>query len=79
MHSVLYLLIISFTDIFSFQFGDIFLGPQLDWDPDIVAGLDVDFNYDDPDNILEDDFIVRAEGPLGVGEPELAEELECVF
>jgi len=40
------------------------VGPQLDWDPDIVAGLDVDFDYDDPDNVLEDDFVAIAEGPV---------------
>ncbi|CAH1255161.1 Hypp1469 [Branchiostoma lanceolatum] len=36
------------------------VGPQLDWDPDIVAALDEDFNYDDPNNALEDDFIAMA-------------------
>jgi len=36
----------------------------LNWDPDIVAGLDVDFDYDNPDNVLEDDFVTLAEGPL---------------
>jgi len=35
-------------------------GPQLDWDPDIVAGLEEDFNYEDPENALEDDFIELA-------------------
>ncbi|XP_056136318.1 protein LTV1 homolog [Lampris incognitus] len=35
-------------------------GPRLDMDPDIVAALDEDFDYDDPDNILEDDFIIKA-------------------
>jgi len=40
------------------------IGPQLDWDPDIVAGLDVDFDYDDPGNVLEDDFVAIAEGPV---------------
>ncbi|KAM8843439.1 protein LTV1 homolog [Synchiropus picturatus] len=35
-------------------------GPRLDMDPDIVAALDEDFNYEDPDNILEDDFILKA-------------------
>ncbi|XP_071765113.2 protein LTV1 homolog [Centroberyx gerrardi] len=35
-------------------------GPRLDMDPDIVAGLDEDFDYDDPDNILDDDFIIKA-------------------
>lgn len=35
-------------------------GPRLDMDPDIVAALDEDFDYDDPENMLEDDFIVKA-------------------
>ncbi|XP_057700544.1 protein LTV1 homolog isoform X1 [Corythoichthys intestinalis] len=35
-------------------------GPRLDMDPDIVAALDEDFDYDDPDNALEDDFIAKA-------------------
>ena len=35
-------------------------GPLLDWDPDIVAALDDDFDYDNPDNQLEDDFIANA-------------------
>ncbi|XP_054635798.1 protein LTV1 homolog isoform X2 [Dunckerocampus dactyliophorus] len=35
-------------------------GPRLDMDPDIVAALDEDFNYEDPENELEDDFIVKA-------------------
>lgn len=35
-------------------------GPQPDWDPDIVEALDEDFNYNDPDNMLEDDFILKA-------------------
>lgn len=35
-------------------------GPQPDWDPDIVACLDDDIDLDDPDNILEDDFIKMA-------------------
>ncbi|XP_041356797.1 protein LTV1 homolog isoform X2 [Gigantopelta aegis] len=35
-------------------------GPQLDWDPDVVAALDEDFDYNDPENILDDDFIVQA-------------------
>uniref|UniRef100_A0A3B5QJ54 Protein LTV1 homolog n=1 Tax=Xiphophorus maculatus TaxID=8083 RepID=A0A3B5QJ54_XIPMA len=35
-------------------------GPRLDMDPDIVAALDEDFDYDDPDNMLEDDFILKA-------------------
>lgn len=35
-------------------------GPRLDMDPDIVAALDEDFNFDDPENLLEDDFILKA-------------------
>jgi len=35
-------------------------GPQLDWDPDIVAAMDEDFDFDNPDNELEDDFILMA-------------------
>ncbi|XP_012783061.2 protein LTV1 homolog [Ochotona princeps] len=38
-------------------------GPRLDFDPDIVAALDDDFDFDDPDNVLEDDFILRANKP----------------
>ncbi|KAM7419854.1 hypothetical protein PAMA_016793 [Pampus argenteus] len=35
-------------------------GPRLDMDPDIVAALDEDFDYDDPDNVLDDDFMMKA-------------------
>ncbi|KAG7493009.1 hypothetical protein MATL_G00020740 [Megalops atlanticus] len=35
-------------------------GPRLDMDPDIVAALDEDFDFDDPDNMLEDDFVLKA-------------------
>lgn len=35
-------------------------GLRLDLDPDIVAAMDEDFDYDDPDNQLEDDFIAMA-------------------
>jgi protein LTV1 len=36
----------------------------LDLDPDIVAALDEDFDFEDPDNELEDNFIelANAEG-----------------
>lgn len=37
-----------------------FLGPRLDFDPDIVAALDDDFDFDNPENILEDDFVLQA-------------------
>lgn len=32
-------------------------GPRLEWDPDIVEALDDDFNFDDPANALEDNFM----------------------
>lgn len=37
-------------------------GPRPDWDPDVVAALDEDFNHDDPENQLEDDFMELAMG-----------------
>ncbi|XP_042556880.1 protein LTV1 homolog [Dipodomys spectabilis] len=40
-------------------------GPRLDLDPDIIAALDDDFDFDDPDNLLEDDFILQANKPTG--------------
>ncbi|KAH0622356.1 hypothetical protein JD844_024593 [Phrynosoma platyrhinos] len=43
-------------------------GPRLDFDPDIVAALDDDFDFDNPDNLLEDDFILRANKPGTVDE-----------
>lgn len=30
-----------------------------------MAALDEDFDFDDPDNILEDDFIVKANSAAG--------------
>lgn len=35
-------------------------GPRLDLDPDVVAAMDEDFDYEDPDNMLEDNFIELA-------------------
>ena len=43
----------------------LFTGPRPDWDPDIVAALDDDFNYNDPENQLEDDFISMANAGEG--------------
>lgn len=40
-------------------------GLRLDLDPDIVAAMDEDFDYDDPNNQLEDDFVLRAKGNGG--------------
>lgn len=33
---------------------------RLDLDPDVVAAMDDDFDFDDPDNQLEDNFIELA-------------------
>ncbi|XP_067398460.1 protein LTV1 homolog [Emydura macquarii macquarii] len=42
-------------------------GPRLDFDPDVVAALDDDFDFNNPDNLLEDDFVRKANEP-GKGE-----------
>jgi len=36
------------------------VGLDLNLDPDVVAALDEDFDFDDPDNCLEDDFVIDA-------------------
>uniref|UniRef100_A0A1A7WC22 Protein LTV1 homolog n=1 Tax=Iconisemion striatum TaxID=60296 RepID=A0A1A7WC22_9TELE len=45
-------------------------GPRLDMDPDIVAALDEDFDHSNPDNMLEDDFIIKANCAAGGWESE---------
>merc|ERR1719414_2152476 len=40
-------------------------GLDLSLDPDIVAAMDEDFNFDDPDNALDDDFVAFAMGEGG--------------
>ncbi|XP_015277472.1 PREDICTED: protein LTV1 homolog [Gekko japonicus] len=45
-------------------------GPRLDFDPDIVAALDDDFNFDDPNNLLEDDFVLNANKPGSIEQEE---------
>jgi len=35
-------------------------GPRPDWDPDVVAALDDDFDFDVEENRLEDDFVLQA-------------------
>lgn len=37
-----------------------YVGLRLDLDPDIVAAMDDDFDFEDPNNELEDDFMVLA-------------------
>ncbi|XP_018419936.1 PREDICTED: protein LTV1 homolog [Nanorana parkeri] len=38
-------------------------GLCLDLDPDVVAALDDDFDFSDPENQLDDDFIIKANDP----------------
>uniref|UniRef100_A0A1B6DBI3 Protein LTV1 homolog n=1 Tax=Clastoptera arizonana TaxID=38151 RepID=A0A1B6DBI3_9HEMI len=40
----------------------LFKGLRLDLDPDIVAAMDEDFDYSNPENELEDDFVQIANG-----------------
>jgi len=40
-------------------------GLDLSLDPDIVAAMDEDFNYDDPENQLDDDLIMQLMGEEG--------------
>lgn len=41
-------------------------GPRPDWDPDIVAALDDDFDFENPQNELDDNFMEMAmEGVAG--------------
>ncbi|KAM4040960.1 protein LTV1 homolog [Anomaloglossus baeobatrachus] len=42
-------------------------GLCLDLDPDIVAALDDDFDFDNPENQLDDDFILQANDTAAVG------------
>ncbi|XP_026561397.1 protein LTV1 homolog [Pseudonaja textilis] len=50
-------------------------GPRPDLDPDIIAALDDDFDFDNPDNLLEDDFILTANKS---GSLEQEKELSCL-
>jgi len=43
-------------------------GLQLNLDPDIVAAMDEDFDFEDPDNELEDNFIELANAEVSGGE-----------
>lgn len=46
------------------------LGPRPDLEPEIVAALDDDFDFDNPDNELQDNFMELAMGGEGDGECE---------
>lgn len=50
---------------------NLLLGPRLDFDPDIVAALDDDFDFENPDNLLEDDFILKANQSRNTEEDEV--------
>jgi len=50
-------------------------GLDLSLDPDIVAAMDDDFDFEDPDNALDDDFVLKAMGEEG-SEGEEGEEEE---
>ena len=54
------LLLLEFS-LQDFSFVFFLLGPRLDLDPDLVAAMDEDFDFEDPDNELEDDFILIAQ------------------
>lgn len=53
-------------------------GPRLDWDPDIVEALDDDFNFDNPDNQLEDNFMEMAMDGEGCEDEEWEDEASDV-
>ncbi|KAL3172776.1 hypothetical protein MRX96_038963 [Rhipicephalus microplus] len=53
------------------------VGPRPDWDPDVVAALDDDFDFEDDENILEDDFIQLAEGPVDATDVDGEESDSC--
>lgn len=60
----LFILLLSFSLLpLSLSFPLLFpftQGPQVDWDPDIIAALDDDANDDkENDDTLEDDFILQ--------------------
>jgi len=57
-------------------------GPRPDLDPDVIAALEDDFDFDDPNNELEDNFISLAnedEVPVDVNAQPTAEDLEGLF
>lgn len=56
-------------------------GLQLDLDPDIVAAMDDDFDYDNSDNELEDNFMELANAPISDNEilPEKYGMYLCIY
>merc|ERR1719347_1477521 len=51
-------------------------GLDLSLDPDIVAAMDEDFDFDDPDNELDDDFVMQAMNGPGSGDDDSDEETD---
>eukprot|EP00040_Diaphanoeca_grandis_P001507 m.18701 g.18701 ORF g.18701 m.18701 type:complete len:500 (-) comp12169_c0_seq1:116-1615(-) len=51
-------------------------GPRLDWDPEVIAALDDDFDFEDADNELQDDFMSMALNDTGVGQEGQGEDQE---
>lgn len=75
-------LLVSFrlSDSFShsLEYFTIFFisGPRFDWDPEIVAALDEDFDFEDPENQLDDDFITKANAPGGADDEEMTADVK---
>lgn len=57
------------------------VGPQLDWDPDVVEAMDDDFNFEDPNNQIDDDFVSQAmiEGGSSQANEDDDSYLVCLF
>jgi hypothetical protein len=53
-------------------------GPRLDWDPDVVAALDDDFDFEDPENELDDDFVMAANVEVDEN-AEKGQRYDCFF
>lgn len=51
-------------------------GPLIGWDPDIVEALDEDFDLDDPENLLDDNFVLKANQDGQFGESEEDDDSE---
>jgi hypothetical protein len=72
---VLMLVVVRLVGIVNSAVPGVALGPQPDWDPDIVAALDDDFNMDDPSNMLDDDFVMKANASGGEEEEDDDEDV----
>lgn len=51
-------------------------GPRPDWDPDVVAALDEDFDFENPENELEDNFMELAMQEGGENEDDFFDEAD---